>query len=138
MTYRCGATAEAGGRVLAEADLLPCPHPEVEWADHDRLQCLVEDVPHDFHAAFLRSGTRPGPGFSDLYLCWRDGSSEQWLTDAEPCMRRASPLGTGCTVHQGHPGRCDWQYIDPASVAALALACELARHWGIAHLFKPS
>ncbi|MGW3954113.1 hypothetical protein ACWEKM_25045 [Streptomyces sp. NPDC004752] len=45
-------------------------------------------------------------------------------------------MDTGCTIFKGHPGRCDWQYIDPAEVAAQAQADQLIQAWGLSHLFK--
>lgn len=138
MTYRCGAAAEVEDGVRAVAVGMGSPHPEVEWSGFDRLQCLLEDVPHDVHAAFLRSGAQPGPRFSDVFVCWREGASGQWLADVECCMRKEGRLGAVCTIFRGHPGRCDWEYVDPASVAVQALAGQLAREWGHTHLFKPS
>nr|WP_145488949.1 MULTISPECIES: hypothetical protein [Streptomyces] len=91
---------------------------------------MVEDVPHEHHAAFLRSGSQIDPD-TEVYLCWRDGASKQWLEDVEYCMKTANPVGAVCTIFKGHPGRCEWQYIDPVRVAARALADQLSKEWGL-------
>ncbi|MEU8695617.1 hypothetical protein [Streptomyces sp. NPDC048665] len=127
--------AEVDDDDRAAAAKIASPWSCIEWSSFDPLQCLIEDVPHDHHAAFLRTGARAGPD-SDVYLCWCDGSSTQWLEDLECCMHRPDPLGTGCTIFTGHPGRCDWQYIDPEQVAAQAQADQLIKAWGLSHLFK--
>ncbi|MFD6169619.1 hypothetical protein [Streptomyces coeruleorubidus] len=116
--------------VLEAAALIPSPFTDVEWSGTPHLQCLLEDVPHDFHAAFLRTGAGTDPD-TDVFVCWRDGSATQWLEDIEVCLLRAGPLDTGCTVYRLHPGRCDWQYIDPAQVALQAEADQLAKALGL-------
>ena len=137
MTYRCTATAELDDDVRATAEKFGSPHPDIEWAPKpfDLFQCMVEDVSHDFHAAFLRTGASTDPD-SDVYLCWRDGSSVQWLEDVEVCLGKPTALGTGCTIFRDHPGRCDWQYIDPPQVAAQAMADQLIKEWDLSHLFR--
>lgn len=130
MTYRCTAEAELDDDLRALAAQIPTPHTDIEWTSFDTLQCMVEDVPHEHHAAFLRTGARTDPD-TDVYVCWRDGSSKQWLEDIECCMNRPNPLGTGCTIFKDHPGRCEWQYIDPAQVAAQAMADQLMKEWGL-------
>ncbi|MEU3031688.1 hypothetical protein ACPCBC_28520 [Streptomyces incarnatus] len=102
--------------VLALAQQIPSPHAEIDWALSRSLRCLLEDVPHDHHAAFLRTGASTAPD-SDVFVCWRDGASEQWFEDIECCMNRPAPLATGCTLFKEHPGRCDWQYADPDDAA---------------------
>lgn len=135
MTYRCTAATDLDDEIQAEAEKIGSPHPHIEWASSSLFQCMVEDVPHDHHAAFLRTGAGTDPD-SDIYLCWRDDSPAQWIEDVECCMNRSHPLGTGCTIFKSHPGRCDWQYIDPQQVAAQAQADQLAKEWGLSHLFR--
>ncbi|CAL9312967.1 hypothetical protein SUDANB180_02579 [Streptomyces sp. enrichment culture] len=135
MTFRCLARTRLDSEVRSAAEAIGSPRPGIEWSPYDVFQCLVEDVPHDFHAAFLRTGARADPE-SDVYLCWRDGSPVQWLADIDVCLKKAEPLGTGCTIYRGHPGRCEWQYIDPPQVAAQALVDQLTDGWDPARLFK--
>ncbi|MFJ3494835.1 hypothetical protein ACIPPJ_14735 [Streptomyces sp. NPDC086091] len=100
------------------------PHSSVEWTSDTELQCLIEDVPHDFHAAFLRTGSRTAPD-SDVYLCWTAESPEQSIADIACCMKRRSSLDPGCTIFTSHPGRCEWEYVDPVAVAVQAQADQL-------------
>ncbi|MFF8728120.1 hypothetical protein ACF073_16740 [Streptomyces sp. NPDC015171] len=48
-------------------------------------------------------------------------------------MARRTELGTGCTIFKGHPGRCDWEYIDPEYMAGLAQADQLVKEMGLTH-----
>ncbi|MGA5584406.1 hypothetical protein ACPCIY_25345 [Streptomyces thermodiastaticus] len=41
-----------------------------------------------------------------------------------------------CTIFKGHPGRCDWEYIDPQGVATQALADQLAKEWRLSRVFR--
>ncbi|MER7920668.1 MULTISPECIES: hypothetical protein [unclassified Streptomyces] len=122
--FRCKATTGLDDAVLALAKQLPSPRTDIDWAPSPPLRCLLEDVPHDDHAAFLRTGVRRAPD-SDVFVRWRDGASEQWLEDIECCMTRPTPLAPGCTVFKGHPGRCDWQYVDPEDAAIQEAAARL-------------
>ncbi|MGW2491141.1 hypothetical protein ACWCV9_28505 [Streptomyces sp. NPDC001606] len=135
VTYRCTAAIELDGDVRATAEKIGSPRPDIEWATVDLYQCKVEDVPHDFHAAFLRTGARTDPD-SDVFLCWRDGPSVQWLEDIEVCLKAPAPLGSVCTIFRGHPGQCDWAYVDPPQVAAQAMADQLIQEWGLSHMFR--
>ncbi|MEU7562013.1 hypothetical protein [Streptomyces eurythermus] len=135
MTFRCPARTGLDGKARAAAETIGSPRPDIEWSPYDVFQCLLEDVPHHFHAAFLRTGARADPE-SDVYLCWRDESPVQWLADIDVCLKKPAPLGTGCTLYRGHPGRCEWQYIDPPYVAAQALVGQPANAWDPYRLFK--
>ncbi|MFJ8146063.1 hypothetical protein ACIQ6R_13420 [Streptomyces sp. NPDC096048] len=130
--YRCTATSEVHAEVRAMGETISSPHGKIEWTPYSTLQCLLEDVPHDFHAAFLRTGTRADPA-SDVYLCWRDGSLDQCLADLDCCMARPEPRDAGCTIFEHHPGRCQWEYIDPEQVAAQAQADQLVEELGLSH-----
>lgn len=90
MTFRCPARTGLDGKVRTAAETIGSPRPDIEWSPYDVFQCLVEDVPHDFHAAFLRTGARAAPE-SDVYLCWRDGSPVQWLADIDVCLKKPAP-----------------------------------------------
>ncbi|MEU3536137.1 hypothetical protein AB0E70_31835 [Streptomyces murinus] len=114
--FRCKATTALDDAVLALAMQIPSPRADIDWAASRSLRCLLEDVPHDHHAAFLRTGASAAPD-SDVFVCWRDGASEQWFEDIECCMNRPTPLAPGCTLFKNHPGRCDWQYADPEDKA---------------------
>ncbi|MEU9975077.1 hypothetical protein [Streptomyces sp. NPDC051014] len=114
--------------LVALAKEIPSAFPEIEWTSYDVLQCLVEDVPHDFHAAFLRSGSRADPA-SDVYLCWSDGPGWRGIAELDCCLKLPDPMGSACTIFKEHPGRCAWDYVDPAYVAALAVADQLSREW---------
>jgi hypothetical protein len=128
--YRCTATTEVRTETRAMAETIATPFAAVDWAPDKVLQCLVEDVPHDFHAAFLRTGAREDPP-SDIYLCWKDGDPDQSLADLDCCMARSRPLDPGCTIFKHHPGRCYEDYIDPPAVAASAYADQLLKDLGI-------
>jgi hypothetical protein len=128
--YRCTATTEPTVTVLEAAALIPSPLPDIDWATQPPFQCLLEGEPHEFHAAFLRTGSGTDPD-TDVFLCWRDASAIQWLEDIEVCLKRAAPLDTGCTIYRSHPGRCDWQYIDPAQIALQAKADQLTAKLGL-------
>ncbi|MEW2167499.1 hypothetical protein AB0912_31530 [Streptomyces sp. NPDC007084] len=125
MTFRCEARTNVDPAVRVAAQRIGNPYAEIEWATGSPLPCLLEDEPHTAHAAFLRSGSTTDFD-SDVYLRWRDGSSAQWIEEAEVCLKAPGPLGTGCTIYRDHPGRCDWAYIDPRAVAAQAQADQLA------------
>ncbi|WP_157876548.1 hypothetical protein [Streptomyces graminilatus] len=92
-------------------------------------------MPHDFHAAFLRTGSRTEPD-SDVFLCWKEGSSAQSLADLECCFNRRFELGTGCTIFKNHPGRCDWAYIDPEVVAVQAQADQLVEELDLSPIWR--
>lgn len=124
--YRCVAQAVPNSDALSAAAQIVSPVTETDWATDITVQCKVDDVPHDHHAAFLRSGASLDP-CTDVFLCWRDNDDKQWVEDVEVCMQRRTPLGTGCTIFRGHPGRCDWAYIDPPSLAVEAQADQLLR-----------
>ncbi|GHH17777.1 hypothetical protein Srubr_77720 [Streptomyces rubradiris] len=64
-----------------------------------------------------------------------DGSSVRWLADIDVCLKKPEPLGTGCTIYRGRPGRCEWQYIDPPQVAAQAVMGQLTNQWDPSRLF---
>ncbi|MEV7793437.1 hypothetical protein AB0O68_15800 [Streptomyces sp. NPDC087512] len=130
--FRCTATTKVAADIQALAETISSPHESVEWAGHQVLQCLLEAVDHDFHAAFLRTGARVT---SDVFLCWStDG--RQTLADLDCCMNKRTKLGTGCTIFQHHPGRCDWDYIDPVMEAAQAEADQLAEELGLSRAFR--
>ncbi|WP_328657847.1 hypothetical protein [Streptomyces sp. NBC_00334] len=113
------------------AAVIRCPFDRIEWASDPVQQCLLEDIPHDIHAAFLRSGSHGDPAASDVYLLWRDGDTTQSLADLHCCLAQRTPMSGACTIYKGHPGRCDWQYIDPAQVAAQAQADQLLQEMGL-------
>ncbi|WP_318280180.1 hypothetical protein, partial [Streptomyces griseoloalbus] len=127
---RCTATTQVDDETRALAETITSPHDSIEWASYPVLQCLLEDVDHDFHAAFFRTGSRTDPD-SDVFVCWRDGTPGHALADLDCCMNRSSPLATGCTIFQHHPGRCEWDYIDPPMVAAQAQADQIAAALGL-------
>ncbi|MCN9244217.1 hypothetical protein NGF19_26120 [Streptomyces sp. RY43-2] len=133
--FRCTAEVELDDDVRVRAALIPSPHMDIDWAPFDSFQCVVEGAPHDHHAAFLRSGANTDP-CTDVFLCWRDGEVAQWIEDVEVCLKRSNPMGSGCTIFKGHPGRCDWQYIDPLDVAARAQADQLIKEWRLSHRFR--
>ena len=135
MTYRCTAVAALRDEVRALAAKIPSPGPSVEWAAGDLFQCKLEDVPHEHHVAFLRTGSRVFPD-SDVFLCWCDASSIQWLEDLDCCLGKPDPMASGCTIFKDHPGRCDWAYIDPQVVAVQAMADQLCEELGLSHLFR--
>ncbi|GAA4795454.1 hypothetical protein [Streptomyces ziwulingensis] len=135
MTFRCTVRVLLDNAVRAEAELIHSPHSSIEWTSYTELQCLVEDVPHDFHAAFLRTGSRIDPD-SDVFLCWTDKSPAQGLADLECCMKRRTELSTGCTIFKNHPGRCEWEYIDPELVAVQAQADQLTNELGLTKIFR--
>lgn len=135
MTFRCVARVLLDDAVRAKAEKIHSPHSSIEWTQYTELQCLVEDVPHDFHAAFLRTGSRTDPD-SDVFLCWTDESSAQTLADLECCMNRRTELDTGCTIFKNHPGRCEWEYIDPELVAVEAQADQLIKELGLSEMFR--
>ncbi|MFI8253369.1 hypothetical protein ACWEPA_03030 [Streptomyces filamentosus] len=122
MTYRCTERTEPGQPVLLLALAVRNHHPNTEWARDGSFQCLVEDVEHSFHAAWLRTGSGEN---SDVFLCW--GAEGQWLMDAECCLKTRTPTGAECTIYRGHPGRCKWAYVDPPQVAADAMADQFMR-----------
>jgi hypothetical protein len=128
--YRCTAVTEPTVHIWETAALISSPCPDIEWAGDSPFQCMVEDVAHDFHAAFLRTGSSTDPD-TDVFVCWRDGSTAQWLEDIEVCLLRAAPLDSGCTIFRHHPGRCDWEYLDPAQIALQAEADQLAAKLGL-------
>jgi hypothetical protein len=132
--YRCEARTLLADEVERAARLIPSPVDRVEWARTDEVfRCKLEDEAHAYHAAFLRSGTSLDPCM-DVFLCWRDPEGQQWLEDAEVCLKKKGdhPMGVGCTIFKDHPGRCDWGYIDPVQVATLAQADQLRQEWGYA------
>ncbi|MFF0510942.1 hypothetical protein [Streptomyces sp. NPDC004250] len=106
------------------------PFERIEWASDTVQRCLLEDIPHDSHAAFLRTGSHGDPVASDVYLLWRDGDPAQSLADLHCCLAQRTPMSSACTIFRGHPGRCEWQYVDPEQVAAEAQADQLLREWG--------
>ncbi|MFR9790810.1 hypothetical protein ACL07V_19475 [Streptomyces sp. MB22_4] len=122
--FRCKATTGLDDAVRALAQQIPSPRADIDWAPSPSLRCMLEDVPHDHHMAFLRTGASAAPD-SDVFVCWRDGASAQWIEDIECCMNRPNPLATGCTLFKGHPGRCEWQYADPEDTAIQAAADRL-------------
>ncbi|MFF6789710.1 hypothetical protein ACFY9C_11575 [Streptomyces filamentosus] len=97
-------------------------YPSITWAANGGFQCLVEDVEHSFHAAFLRSGSGEN---TDVFLCW--SAEGQWLLDVECCLKTRTPKGSSCTIYRGHPGRCEWAYVDPRRVAEEAMADQWLR-----------
>ncbi|GAA2224460.1 hypothetical protein [Streptomyces nogalater] len=125
--YRCIAQAVLSDEVRSAAAEISSPVARIEWASGVTLQCKLEDVPHDHHAAFLRTGASLEP-CTDVYLCWFDGTATQWLEDIEVCLKRkGTSTDTGCTIFRDHPGRCDWAYIDPPRLAVEAQADQLER-----------
>lgn len=126
--FRCTATVEVQADTWAAAKTIASPRDNLLWASDTVLQCLIEDVDHDFHAAFLRTGSRPD---SDVFLCWRDGVPGQALADLDCCLERRDPMDIGCTIFKHHPGLCEWRYIDPPDVAATAQADQLLKEWGL-------
>ncbi|MFH9673229.1 hypothetical protein ACH4L5_13310 [Streptomyces sp. NPDC017405] len=115
----------------AIAELIRSPFPDPDWSPEAPSRCMVEDVPHDFHAAWLRTGSTV---HSDLFLCWRDGSPDQWIADFVCCMNRRTELSTGCTIFKYHPGKCEWAYVDPERVAVQAQADQLAQKLNLPHV----
>ncbi|MFF0481068.1 hypothetical protein [Streptomyces sp. NPDC004435] len=97
---------------LLRALVVPSPGREVEWVPEPEFQCLVEDVEHGFHAAYVRTGASDS---TDVFLCW--SGEGQWLMDVESCLKTRGALGIPCTSYRGHPGRCEWGYVDPPRVA---------------------
>ncbi|MGX1248679.1 hypothetical protein RKD48_001190 [Streptomyces ambofaciens] len=128
--FRCTAKTGVHAEIRAMAEKIVTPFGAVDWAPEPVLQCLVEDVDHSFHAAFLRTGTRTDP-CSDIYLCWKDGDPDQSLADLDCCMARSRPLDAGCMIFRHHPGRCYEEYIDPPQVAAQAQGDQLLKKLGI-------
>ncbi|MFC8873249.1 MULTISPECIES: hypothetical protein [Streptomyces] len=126
--YRCTATTEVLAATRAAAETIGSPRDGIDWTSDTILQCLIEDVAHDFHAAFLRTGAREN---SDVFLCWTDGSPDQSLADLDCCLGRRTPMGTGCTIFAHHPGLCEWAYIDPPYVAVTARADQLLKELGL-------
>ncbi|MYR46580.1 hypothetical protein [Streptomyces sp. SID5910] len=126
--YRCTATTEASDETRTLAEKISSPRASIEWASDTVLQCLLEDVAHDFHAAFLRSGSRTDPD-SDVFLCWTD--ERQGLADLDCCLKSRTPLSGVCTIFTHHPGRCDWEYIDPPHLAAQAQGDQLLAEMGL-------
>lgn len=126
--FRCTATTEVRADVRAAAQTIGSPLGRIDWTSDTVLQCLIEDVAHDFHAAFLRTGAREN---SDVFLCWTDGAPEQSLADLDCCLARRDPMDSGCTIFAHHPGRCEWAYIDPPHLAAQAQADQLLKELGI-------
>ncbi|NEA49219.1 hypothetical protein [Streptomyces sp. SID10815] len=121
------------------AEEIPTPFDFIEWgwgADGEcELQCKLDDSPHDYHAAFLRTGASAEPG-TDVFLCWVDGAAEQWLEDIEVCLKTRTPRDSSCTIFRGHPGKCDWAYIDPPMVAARAEADQLLSRLGLSPIWR--
>nr|BFD83068.1 hypothetical protein StreXyl84_24690 [Streptomyces sp. Xyl84] len=134
MTYRCEETIMLDPKLRDLAAQIPSPFGGIEWAIETEgqyaFQCKLEDAPHDYHAAFLRTGAFADP-CTDVFLCWVDGGDEQWLEDIEVCMKRRKPLDSGCTIFRKHPGKCDWEYIDPPLLAAKAQADQLMKEPGL-------
>ncbi|GHI91763.1 hypothetical protein [Streptomyces olivaceus] len=126
--YRCTAVTEAQAGIQVLAESIGSPLDAIEWASDEVLQCLIEDIPHDHHAAFLRTGARQD---SDVFLRWTDGSSEQDLADLTCCLAYPDPMGSACTIYAGHPGKCEWAYIDPPYVAATARADQILKELGL-------
>lgn len=126
--YRCTATTEVHADTRAAAETIGSPRNSIMWTSDTVLQCLTEDVDHDFHAAFLRTGAREN---SDVFLCWTDNAPDQSLADLDCCLARRTPMDTGCTNFQHHPGLCEWAYVDPPDVAAWARADQLLKERGI-------
>jgi hypothetical protein len=133
MRYRCAATAEPDGEVVARAARLGSST-EIDWTPDGVLQCMIEDVSHDHHATFLRSGARSRD--SDVFLCWREGSPTQWLADLECCMKTPTRLGSPCTIFRGHPGGCEWAVVDPDQEAVRVRADQLARERGLSEILR--
>lgn len=122
--FRCKATTGLDDGVRALAEQIPSPRADVDWASSPSFRCMLEDVPHERHVAFLRTGASMAPD-SDVFVCWRAGAPGQWLEDIECCMNKPNPLATGCTLFKGHPGRCEWQYTDPEDMAVQTAADRL-------------
>jgi hypothetical protein len=139
VTFRCEARVKLDDDVRTTAALIPTPFDSIEWAPETAgpyaFQCKLSEVPHTHHAAFLRTGSSQEP-CSDVFLCWHDETGPQWLEDVEVCLKRRHPMATGCTIFRGHPGLCDWEYIDPPMVAAGAQADQLIMEMGLSHTFK--
>ncbi|MFJ3534346.1 hypothetical protein ACIPQA_02645 [Streptomyces sp. NPDC090109] len=122
MTYRCTESTAPERRILVLAHAVPNFRGDTEWAPDDGFQCLVEDVEHTFHAAWLRTGSGEN---TDVFLCW--SPEGQWLMDVECCLKTRTPAGSSCTIYAGHPGRCEWAYVDPRQVAEQAMADQYLR-----------
>ncbi|MGW1593829.1 hypothetical protein [Streptomyces sp. NPDC002343] len=123
MTFRCTSTCALRDHTFQWARRLPCAdHGEVDWAFLDDLQCLLGEDEHEFHATWLRSGSELE---RDVYLCWFDDPAMQWVVDAEVCLKSDTPMGTSCTIYKGHPGKCEWDHVDPEAPAQPAASDRL-------------
>ncbi|GAA2221236.1 hypothetical protein [Streptomyces nogalater] len=122
-TFRCTGTCDIDDSALKWARQLPCAdHGDVDWAILDDLQCLLSEERHEFHAAWLRSGSELE---KDVYLCWFDDSAMQWVIDVEVCLKTKTRMGSSCTIYKGHPGKCEWDCVD---TEAAAPAAAVVRH----------
>ncbi|GAA4795933.1 hypothetical protein GCM10023220_23310 [Streptomyces ziwulingensis] len=80
---------------------------------HNGVDRLAGDLVHEVDAN--GAGSEP---CTDVFLRWGDESGPQWLEDVEVCLKVENPMASGCTILRGHPGRCDWEYIDPSGLWA--------------------
>ncbi|MFE2042736.1 hypothetical protein ACFXAZ_17760 [Streptomyces sp. NPDC059477] len=128
MTARCKAVVVVDPDVLASAAQLECAFSDPDWADADALQCQMGDVPHVFHAAFLRDGAQREP-CSDVFLRWHQEMPGQWAEDLAVCLSSKTPTGDVCTLFRDHQGPCEWQQIDPFDMALQAHADQLIQEW---------
>ncbi|MGA5217327.1 hypothetical protein ACPCAE_14790 [Streptomyces cinereoruber] len=127
MTYRCTATVELHADVRERAEAIPLHDRDENWYEPGAFQCVVEEGDHTYHAAYLRPGATRD---TDVFLCWEpDGG--QWLMDVECCLKTPTRLGSSCTIYRGHPGKCDWGYVDPPAVAAEAWTDQYLRAVGL-------
>ncbi|MFE2040740.1 hypothetical protein ACFXAZ_07355 [Streptomyces sp. NPDC059477] len=128
VTARWKAVAAIDPDVLAKAAQLECAFTDPDWAEADAVQCQLGDIPHVFHAAFLRDGAQREP-CSDVFLRWHQDMPGQWAQDLAVCLSKRTPLGDVCTIFRDHPGPCEWQQTDPLDPALSAYADQLIQDW---------
>lgn len=129
MTARWKAVAAIDPDVLAKAAQLECAFTDPDRPDADAVQCQLGDIPHVFHAAFLRDGAQREP-CSDVFLRWHQDMPGQWAQDLAVCLSKRTPLGDVCTIFRDHPGPCEWQQTDPLDTALSAYADQLIQTGG--------
>ena len=100
---------------------------EVDCEPDDVFQCQLEGTDHRIHACYVAN--MPGPNDDrEVWLWWEAedadypqvGGISQYITLHEMCWTMKYPSTTPCYLFKNHPGKCDWDFIDPERLAATA------------------
>jgi hypothetical protein len=116
MTLRCTSHQVIDAEsVHLSLEIAPYDVDDVEYEPDSPFGCALSEEAHDVHGAFLRYV--PG-SLNEVWFFWDSGRERGCVVVLSPC-NKPNP-DQACTLYRGHPGKCDWDFIDPVRVAMMA------------------